>query len=53
MATVLWCYLRNSAFSAKDGGPDYHLAADSPFRGAGTLGSDVGADIDQIQAAVG
>ena len=32
---------------------DYHLAADSPFRGAGTLGSDVGADIDQIQAAVG
>ena len=34
-------------------GGDYHLAADSPFRGAGTLGSDVGADIDQIQAAVG
>jgi hypothetical protein len=31
---------------------DYHLAADSPFRGAGTLGSDVGADIDQIEAAV-
>ena len=28
MATVLWCYLRNSAFSAKDGGPDYHVAAD-------------------------
>jgi hypothetical protein len=34
-------------------GGDYHLAADSPFRGAGTLGSDVGADIDQIQMAVG
>ena len=34
-------------------GHDYHLATDSPFRGAGTLGSDVGADIDAIEAAVG
>jgi len=34
-------------------GQDYHLASDSPFRGAGTLGSDVGADIDAIEAAVG
>jgi class I fructose-bisphosphate aldolase len=29
MATVLWCYLRNSAFNTtKSGGPDYHVAAD-------------------------
>ena len=34
-------------------GQDYHLASDSPFRGAGTLGSDVGANIDAIEAAVG
>jgi hypothetical protein len=34
-------------------GHDYHLAPDSPFRGAGTLSSDVGADIDAIEAAVG
>jgi hypothetical protein len=34
-------------------GQDYHLASDSPFRGAGTLGSDVGADIDAVEAAVG
>ena len=34
-------------------GHDYHLATDSPFRGAGTLASDVGADIDAIEAAVG
>jgi hypothetical protein len=34
-------------------GHDYHLATDSPFRGAGTLRSDVGADIDAIEAAVG
>ncbi|HWG09491.1 MAG TPA: hypothetical protein VN672_10855 [Solirubrobacteraceae bacterium] len=34
-------------------GHDYHLAPDSPFRGAGTLSSDVGADIDVIEAAVG
>src|SRR6478752_4495820 len=27
LATILWCYLRNSAFNrTKDGGPDYHLA---------------------------
>jgi len=34
-------------------GHAYHLATDSPFRGAGTLGSDVGADIDAIEEAVG
>jgi hypothetical protein len=34
-------------------GGDYRLAAGSPYRGAGTLGSDVGADIDAIEAAVG
>src|SRR4029078_7755443 len=28
LATILWCYLRNSAFNrTKDGGADYHLAA--------------------------
>jgi len=26
MATVLWCYLRNSAFEVN--GTDYHVAAD-------------------------
>jgi hypothetical protein len=34
-------------------GHDYHLATGSPFRGAGTLGSDVGANIDAIEEAVG
>jgi hypothetical protein len=34
-------------------GKDYHLAVGSPFRGAGTLGSDVGADIDAVEGAVG
>jgi hypothetical protein len=34
-------------------GGDYHLASESPFRGAGTHGSDVGADIDAIEAAIG
>ena len=34
-------------------GGDYHLAPDSPYRGAGTHGSDVGADIDAIEAATG
>jgi hypothetical protein len=33
-------------------GHDYHLATDSPFRGAGTLGSDAGANMDAIEAAV-
>jgi hypothetical protein len=34
-------------------GKNYRLAAGSPFRGAGTLGSDVGANIDEIEAAIG
>jgi hypothetical protein len=33
-------------------GGDFHLAAGSPFRGAGTLGSDVGANIDAVEGAV-
>jgi len=28
MATILWCYLRNSAFIDQGRGPDYHVAAD-------------------------
>ena len=30
---------------------NYRLAPDSPFRGAGTDGKDIGADIDAIEAA--
>ena len=41
MATVLWCYLRNSAFK-KD--KDYHLAADLTGQ-ANHLGVTIGADI--------
>lgn len=44
MATVLWCYLRNPAFSAKDGGPDYHVAADLTSQ-ANHLGVTIEADI--------
>jgi len=44
MATVLWCYLRNSAFSAKDGSPDYHAAADLTGQ-ANHLGVTIQADI--------
>ena len=44
MATVLWCYMRNSAFSAKDGGPDYHVAADLTGQ-ANHLGVTIQADI--------
>ena len=44
MGTVLWCYLRNPAFSAKDGGPDYHLAADLTGQ-ANHLGVTIEADI--------
>ena len=44
MATVLWCYLRNSAFKTKDGGPDYHLAADLTGQ-ANHLGVTIEADI--------
>jgi class I fructose-bisphosphate aldolase len=44
LATILWCYLRNSAFSKKDGGPDYHLAADLTGQ-ANHLGTTIEADI--------
>ncbi|TPV94904.1 MAG: class I fructose-bisphosphate aldolase [Myxococcales bacterium FL481] len=42
MATVLWCYLRNSAF--KKDGVDYHAAADLSSQ-ANHLGVTMGADI--------
>jgi fructose-bisphosphate aldolase, class I len=42
MATVLWCYLRNSAFKTKE--TDYHLSADLTGQ-ANHLGSTLGADI--------
>jgi class I fructose-bisphosphate aldolase len=45
MATVLWCYLRNSGFNrTKDGGPDYHTAADLTSQ-ANHLGVTIEADI--------
>lgn len=42
MATVLWCYLRNGAF--KQGGTDYHLAADLSGQ-ANHLGVTIESDI--------
>ena len=42
MATVLWCYLRNSGF--KKDGIDYHAAADLTAQ-ANHLGVTIGADI--------
>jgi fructose-bisphosphate aldolase, class I len=42
LATILWCYLRNSAF--KTGGKDYHTAADLSGQ-ANHLGATLGADI--------
>lgn len=42
MATILWCYLRNSAF--KTDKVDYHLAADLTGQ-ANHLGVTIGADI--------
>jgi len=42
MATVLWCYTRNSAF--KQGGVDYHVAADLTGQ-ANHLGVTIEADI--------
>ncbi len=42
MATILWCYLRNSAFKA--GGVDYHVSADLTGQ-ANHLGVTVQADI--------
>src|SRR5919197_139006 len=47
MATVLWCYLRNSAF-VKDG-TDYHLAADLTGQ-ANHLGVTIQADIIKQKA---
>ena len=45
LATILWCYLRNSAFNkSKDGGPDYHTAADLTGQ-ANHLGVTIEADI--------
>jgi len=42
MYTVLWCYLRNSAFKTKEA--DYHVAADLTGQ-ANHLGVSIGADI--------
>ncbi|MFA9477488.1 class I fructose-bisphosphate aldolase [Phycisphaerales bacterium AB-hyl4] len=42
MVTILWCYLRNSAF--KHDGTDYHLAADLTGQ-ANHLGATIEADI--------
>ncbi|MCC5831744.1 MAG: class I fructose-bisphosphate aldolase [Chlamydiales bacterium] len=42
MATVLWCYLRNSAFKTSD--KDFHNAADLTGQ-ADHLGATIGADI--------
>ncbi|MDR0842013.1 MAG: class I fructose-bisphosphate aldolase, partial [Acidobacteriota bacterium] len=45
MATILWCYLRNNAFNkTKEGGPDYHVAADLTGQ-ANHLGVTIEADI--------
>jgi class I fructose-bisphosphate aldolase len=45
MTTVLWCYLRNSAFNrTKEGGPDYHGATDLTGQ-ANHLGVTIQADI--------
>ena len=45
MATVLWCYLRNSAFdTTREGGPDYGVAADLTGQ-ANHLGVTIEADI--------
>jgi class I fructose-bisphosphate aldolase len=45
MATILWCYLRNPAFDkSKEGGPDYHTAADLTGQ-ANHLGVTIEADI--------
>jgi fructose-bisphosphate aldolase, class I len=49
LATVLWCYLRNSAFSPKDGGPDYGVAADLTGQ-ANHLGVTIQADIIKQKA---
>lgn len=43
MVTILWCYLRNSAFNVK-GDKDYHLSADLTGQ-ANHLGATIEADI--------
>lgn len=43
MTTILWCYLRNSAFNVK-GDKDYHVSADLTGQ-ANHLGVTIGADI--------
>ncbi len=50
MATVLWAYLRNSAF--KHEGTDYHTAADLTGQ-ANHLAATIGADIVKQKQAVG
>src|ERR1700709_1186148 len=49
LATVLWCYLRNSAFSATADHPDYGLAADLTGQ-ANHLGVTIQADIIKQKA---
>src|SRR5206468_12199059 len=50
MATVLWCYTRNAAFNqTKEGGPDYHVAADLTGQ-ANHLGVTIEADIIKQKA---
>jgi class I fructose-bisphosphate aldolase len=45
MGTILWCYLRNSAFTkTKEGGLDYHVSADLTGQ-ANHLGVTIEADI--------
>ena len=45
MVTVLWCYMRNAAFDKKkEGGPDYHAAADLTGQ-ANHIGVTIQADI--------
>jgi fructose-bisphosphate aldolase, class I len=45
MGTVLWCYMRNPAFTrTAEGGPDYHTAADLTAQ-ANHLGVTIQADI--------
>jgi len=50
MATILWCYLRNSEF--KKGGTDYHTAADLTGQ-ANHLGVTIQADIIKQKLPVG
>ena len=45
LVTILWCYMRNNAFSPKQkGDPDYHVAADLTGQ-ANHLGTTIQADI--------